>query len=148
MRKPLFRQIAIVAALGSAIALSTTPTLAAITSRADSLANPRGWSAIAGMDVQSVIDLAQNLPLSSEATEDQPYCTQSGQMARALKDDFDEVLVAHGAQDTSLWGSQEMGTWTLTLNRADRTSCVIASGVGYSKHANPMQFYHQAGLKG
>lgn len=148
MRKSPFHQRVIVAVLGTVIALTGTQSFSAITSRADNMANPRGWSAVAGMDVQSVIDLAQKLPLSSDTNEDQPYCAQSGQLARALHDDFDEVLIAHGAQGTSLWGSQAMGTWTLTLNRADRTSCVVASGVGFTKHANPMQFYHQAGLKG
>ena len=142
------RRLAIASACGAAIALTGAPTLAAITSRSDNLANPRGWSAVAGMDVQAVIDLAGRLPTITENEPDEPYCAPSGDLAEILREDFDEVLVAHGTQETSLWGSQAMGTWTLTLNRQDETSCVVASGIGFSPNANPMRFYHQAGMKG
>lgn len=148
MRKFSLGRLAIAAAFVSATALTGTSSFAAITSKADNQANPRGWSAIAGMDTRQVLEIARNLPLSQETQDDQPYCDRAPEMARTLQQDFDEKLVAHGNDDTSLWGSTLMGTWTLVLNRPDRTSCVIASGIGYSAHTSPMLYYHQAGLKG
>ncbi|MFC6710955.1 hypothetical protein [Paracoccus cavernae] len=142
------RRLAIASACATAIALSGGPTLAAITSRSDNLANPRGWSAVSGMDVQAVIDLAHRLPSVTSNEPDEPFCAPTGDLTDILHQDFDETLVSHGTQETSLWGSRAMGTWTLTLNRPDQTSCVVASGIGYSPNTNPMRFYHQAGMKG
>lgn len=142
------RRLVIASAFGAAIALTGDPTEAAISTRSDNLANPRGWSAVAGMDVRAVIDLAHRLPTVTSNEPDEPFCAPEGDLAEILQQDFDEVPVAHGSQETTLWGSQETGTWTLTLSRRDSTSCVVASGIGFSRDANPMRFYHQAGMKG
>ncbi|AGT11297.1 hypothetical protein [Paracoccus aminophilus] len=147
MRKHSLGRTAVAAAFATAIALTGMPTFAAITSKAENEANPRGWSAIAGLDTRQVMEIARTLPLSRDAKVDQPYCDHAPALARTLKQEFDEKLVAQGTDGTTLWGSNVMGTWTLVLNRSDRTSCVVASGIGYSEHSSPELYYHQAGLK-
>ena len=121
---------------------------AAITSHDDNQANPRGWSAVAGMETSAVIELARTLPLSRDARADQPWCDQSDQLAQTLSHDFAEEKVATGAKGTQLWGSALMGTWTMVLDRGDATSCIVASGIGYRDGASPRQFFTQAGLGG
>ncbi len=138
-------RIATLAAMTLALAL---PAMAAVTSRADNLAHPRGWSAMEGMTPGAVARMAQTLPLSAQATGDQPWCDHQTAMAQALADEFGERKVATGAQGIALWGSDRMGTWTMVLERADATSCVIASGVGYSDRTSPQVFFGTSGLNG
>ena len=64
----------------------------------------------------------------------------------ALKTEFDENLVTRRADGTQLWGSDLMGTWTVLLERADNTNCVIASGIGYQDGVDPGAFYAKVGL--
>lgn len=129
-------------------ALSAAPTLAKITTRDENLANPRGWPAVAGMDVNSVLEMAKTAPVADQAGPSQPYCDQDAKVHQTLQQDFGEELVSGGANDTQLWGSTVMGTWTVVLKREDATSCVIASGVGYADGANPRVFFVSAGLNG
>ncbi len=145
MKMPQMTRIVPAALLALALAL---PAAAAVTSRADSQENPHSWSAIAGMAPQAVAELAQTLPLSDAATGDQPWCDRRAEVAQTLTHDFGEEKVATGAQGVALWGSDLMGTWTMVLDRADATSCVIASGIGYSDTTSPQVFFTQAGLSG
>lgn len=147
MKMPQMTRIA-PALLALALALPGAPAMAAITAHRDNLAEPRGWSAIAGMDPRAVAELAQTLPLSEDATGDQPWCDRHAEVAQTLTHDFGEEKVAAGAQGLVLWGSDLMGTWTMVLERADATSCVIASGIGYSDAASPQEFFVKAGLNG
>ena len=131
------------------LALSlATPALAVTQSREDNLANPRGWSAVAGMDPREVRELARTLPLSQNAVGDQPWCDRKAEVESTLAHDFGEEKVAAGHEGTTLWGSALMGTWTMVYERGDATSCVIASGVGFSDGANPGLFFAKAGLNG
>ena len=131
------------------LALSlATPALAVTQSREDNLANPRGWSAVAGMDPREVRELARTLPLSQNAVGDQPWCDRKAEVESTLAHDFGEEKVAVGHEGTTLWGSALMGTWTMVYERGDATSCVIASGVGFSDGANPGLFFAKAGLNG
>ncbi|CAM3153947.1 hypothetical protein SAMN04488021_10557 [Paracoccus aminovorans] len=130
-----------------ALALAA-PALAATQSREENLANPRGWSAVAGMDPREVREMARTLPLSANAGGDQPWCDRKAEIESTLRHDFDEQKVATGEEGTALWGSALMGTWTMVLERPDATSCVIASGIGFSEGANPRVFFTRAGLNG
>lgn len=148
MTMPKFIRIAPVAAVALALVAASGPASGAVTSRADNAsAAPttatglRGWSAIAGQSPDAVIEIARTLPLSQEATGDQPWCAQSAEIARTLSHDFDERKVATDANGTALWGSGLTGTWTMVLERANSTSCVIASGIGYSDAAAPGAFF-------
>ena len=110
---------------------------------------PRAWSAIAGSDTASVIEMAAALPAGAMGEADAPYCDADPQIARTLAHDFGESLIDGSSFDgkqAQLWASPVMGTWTLVLARADATSCIVASGIGFSDAANPDVFYAQAGL--
>lgn len=148
MNMPKFHRIAPAVLLALGMVAAGSAATGAITSRDDNQANPRGWSAIAGMDARAVVELARDLPLSAATTADQPWCDHSDQVAQTLTHDFGEEKVATGVKGTELWGSAVMGTWTMVLDRGDATSCVVASGIGYSDQASPRQFFTQAGLNG
>lgn len=126
----------------------TAPAMATTLSREQTLANPRGWSAVAGMDPREVREMARTLPLSQNAVGDQPWCDHKAQLESTLSHDFGEEKVAAGHEGTVLWGSALMGTWTVVYERPDATSCVIASGVGFSDGANPGLFLTKVGLNG
>ena len=145
MKMPQMTRIAPAALLALALAL---PASAAITSREDNLAAPRGWSAMAGMDPHAVAEMARSLPLSDQAADDQPWCDHRAEVERTLTHDFGEEKIATAARGMVLWGSELMGTWTMVLDRADATSCVIASGIGFRDGANPGTFLSRAGLNG
>ncbi len=136
--------------LSATLALAlATPALAATQSREENLAHPQGWSAVAGMEPRAVREMARTLPLSDVATDDQPWCGRNAEIESTLRHDFDEEKVATvAAEDTTLWGSDLMGTWTVVLERPDATSCVIASGIGFRDGANPGTFLSRAGLNG
>ncbi|SMO74598.1 hypothetical protein [Paracoccus laeviglucosivorans] len=135
------------AAMALIIALPATGALATITARSDN-PEPRGWSAVAGMDPRAVREMARTLPPSAEAVEDQPWCDMDAEVEASLKQDFDETKIATNGRDTALWGSDLMGTWTVVLERPDQTSCVIASGIGFSGAANPAAYLTKVGLNG
>lgn len=140
--------ISVAALLASLMLLSAASAQAAITSRQGNAANPRGWSAVAGMDVRSVREMARRLPLSDRSSSDQPWCGTDAEVETALRRDFREERIAIDAQDTALWGSERMGTWTMVLERPDATSCVIASGVGFSRSKSPATYFSKVGLGG
>lgn len=133
------------AAMAFVIALPATGALATITARADN-PEPRGWSAVSGMDPRAVREMARNLPVSMDASDERPWCDRNAQIEASLSQDFDEKKVATNGRDTALWGSDVMGTWTVVLERPDQTSCVIASGIGFSGGANPAAYFTKIGL--
>lgn len=152
MTKTLLTRLvpAVLALAVAAPALMTgaAPAMANTMSREQNLANPRGWSAVAGMDPREVREMARTLPLSDNAVGDQPWCDRKAEVESTLSHDFGEERVAAGHEGTALWGSALMGTWTVVLERPDATSCVIASGIGFSDGTNPGVFFTKAGLNG
>lgn len=137
-------------ALGT-LALVAMPAQSAIETREQLQAQPRAWSAMAGVDTASVMSMAGTFASGADAGANDPFCDADNVVAQTLSHDFGESLVDDakvGTADTQLWGSDVMGTWTLVMARGDQTSCIIASGVGYSDHANPDVFYASAGLTG
>lgn len=127
---------------------SLGPASAGLTSRAENAATPRGWSAVAGMEAREVREMARRLPASEEALPGQPWCGRAAEVATSLRHDFEEERVATNGRDTALWGSALMGTWTMVLERADGTSCVIASGIGFRDGAAPSAYFTRVGLNG
>lgn len=136
------------AALAILMVMPAAHALGAITSRSDEAAGPRGWSAVAGMDPRAVREMARGLPLSEQATGDQPWCGKDAEVEASLTHDFGETKVTTNARDTALWGSNVMGTWTVVLERPDATSCVIASGIGFEQDASPQAYFTNVGLNG
>lgn len=137
-----------IATLGLVVLASAAQASTGIATRAEHDAGPRGWSAIADMDPRQVRDMARSLPISDDATGDQPWCDSDASIEAALSHDFGEERVAAGAENTALWGSDIMGTWTMVLERSDATSCVIASGIGYDKDTSPRSYFINAGFSG
>lgn len=128
------------------IAAQAAPAGATITSRGENAANPRGWSAVQGMDPRAVRDMARDLPTSDQAAVDQPWCAPDAEIETSLRHDFEEERVASNGRDTALWGSALMGTWTVVLERPDATSCVIASGIGFRDGTSPDAYFTRVGL--
>jgi len=62
----------------------------------------------------------------------QALCAKRSVITERLESRFHETYQGAGLQSTTslveIWSSDETGTWTLLLSRADGTSCVIASG--------------------
>ena len=110
----------------------------------------QGWSAMAGLPVPDLLRQAQELPTSDMAVGDQPYCAADAEIEHTLDHDFSEALVdagGHQGMGTELWGSDQLGTWTLVAARTDGISCIIASGTGYSAQAEAETYYTVAGLE-
>ena len=135
-------RIARLAMVGSVTLLTAMPSLAATAS------NPiQGWSAMKDVDTATLLRDVQTMPVSAEATEDQPYCAADAEIAATLEHDFNELPVdTANADGTKLWGSEQMGTWTLVAARDDQTSCIIASGIGFDDQADTQAYYEVAGL--
>ncbi len=107
----------------------------------------QAWSAMAGVPVQTLLEQAQDMPTSDMAVGDQPYCAADAEIHQTLQHDFNEHPVdsRHHAH-TQLWGSAQLGTWTLVAPRDDQTSCIIASGIGFDTAQNVDVYYTTAGL--
>lgn len=107
----------------------------------------QGWSAMAGVPVQTLLEQAQDMPTSDMAVGDQPYCASDDEIHQTLQHDFEEQPVdrQHHAE-TELWGSDQLGTWTLVAPRDDQTSCIIASGIGFDTAQDVDVYYTTAGL--
>ncbi|MDO5621628.1 MAG: hypothetical protein Q4G24_09185 [Paracoccus sp. (in: a-proteobacteria)] len=125
-------------------ALPVSGAFAAIESAAWNNANPRGWSAVSGVDTRSVMESVRD---QTAVAADQPYCDVTKAVEDTLRHDFTESFVSAGADDTQLWGSEQMGTWTLVMNRGDGTACIVASGVGYQTETSPQRYFALAGLR-
>lgn len=130
----------------AASALSVTAAQSAVEPAPVAGTPVKGWTAVAGLSGPAVMELARTLPVATEADGDQPWCDQSDVVRSALASEFDESLVTRRADGTQLWGSDMMGTWTVVLDRADNTQCVIASGIGYQDGTDPATFYSKVGL--
>lgn len=136
-------RIARLAMVGSVTLLTAMPSLAA--TPADQPI--QGWSAMQGTDTATLLRDVQTMPVSEHATEDQPYCASDAEIAKTLEHDFNELPVhAEEADGTELWGSAQMGTWTLVAARGDKTSCIIASGIGFDGDSSVQVYYDVAGL--
>lgn len=59
-------------------------------------------------------------------------CTDRTELVERLSAKYGEVFTGGGLRDTTtifeVWMSEESGTWTMLLTRADGTACIMASG--------------------
>jgi hypothetical protein len=144
--EPMIRsanRIARLTMAGSVVLPTALPGLSAI--RSDQPI--QGWPAMEGADIATLLNQAQSLPTSDMAVGDQPYCAVNDEISSTLKHDFNEAPVDVSRRDgTELWGSDQMGTWTLVATRPDDTSCIIASGIGYDDRKAAEVYYTTAGL--
>ncbi|RJL04087.1 hypothetical protein D3P06_09500 [Paracoccus aestuarii] len=107
----------------------------------------QAWSAMEGVEPATLLQDIRDMPLSEVAIDDQPYCADDFEIAFTLSHDFgEEPIETAGAQGTELWGSDLLGTWTLVAPRDNETSCIIASGVGYSDDEGVDTYFTVAGL--
>ena len=139
------------ATIAAALALAVMVPVSAQSSidARTSASAPRAWSAVAGASTTSVIAMAADVAADGSAGAADPWCSTDREVSATLTHDFGETLIDDSrvaGADTQLWGSDVMGTWTLVLARPDATSCIVASGTGFTAAANPDVFYTQAGL--
>ena len=129
---------------GSVALLMAMPAYSAI--RSDQPV--QGWSAMEGIDTATLLQQAQDMPTSDMAVGDQPYCAADSEIHQTLTQDFSENRIdAQQHAGTELWGSDQMGTWTLVAPRKDNTSCIIASGIGFDEEKSVEVYYTTAGLQ-
>ena len=122
--------------------LSVTPALSASPNQP-----VQGWSAMQGIEPAALLEDIQTMPVSEMAVDDQPYCADDAAIAATLEQDFAEHPVDYdrGARHAAV-GSDQLGTWTLVATRADQTSCIIASGIGFSDDRSTQAYFQVAGL--
>ncbi|PZO67671.1 MAG: hypothetical protein DI498_01385 [Paracoccus denitrificans] len=130
--------LAVVAALG--ITLPVVGAQSSVQPRTDMhSAAPRAYSAIEGMSVRDVMAVARTLPTTT-IDPAQPWCDLTGAIDESLRIEFGEQRIASQG-GLVLYGSDEAGTFTLVMPRADKTSCVVGSGTGYRDASNPDRIY-------
>ena len=100
----------------------------------------------AGLDGLSVYDLVERAAPALDA----PRCEAQAQMASILARDFsehpvDRRVVGDGLH-VVLWGSTEMGTWTLVHDGDDGVTCVVSSGIGWTDPSMADQIFANAPL--
>lgn len=65
----------------------------------------------------------------------QTNCAARDTVVEKLASGYGEVFSGGGLQNSSsifeVWHSEEQGTWTILLTRADGTSCIMASGTNW-----------------
>lgn len=90
--------------------------------------------------------------IGADQSVDVPYCDHRPVLVKALADDFAEVPVAQtplgGQRRVELWASEVMGTWTAVYTRADGVSCVVSSGVNWTRSGDPAALLAREGLLG
>lgn len=129
---------------GSVALLTALPAIPATQSDPTADARP----ARSGMAATEGLDLAGDPPATDMVVGDRPYCADNKEIHGVLKADFNETPVDRQTHEGAhLWGSRQLGTWTLVAPRDDATSCIIASGIGYSSGRDVEDYYETAGLE-
>ncbi len=76
--------------------------------------------------------LAATLPSALHA---QTNCANRDVVVQKLSTGYGEAFAGGGLQNQSrvfeVWYSEEKGTWTILMTRADGTSCIMASGTNW-----------------
>ena len=83
--------------------------------------------------------LAVVLPSALNA---QATCATRATLIEKLETGYGEAFAGGGLQNSTsifeVWFSEEKGTWTILMTRADGTSCIMASGTNW-REALPSQ---------
>lgn len=107
----------------------------------------QGWSAHRDMAPVQLLERADDMPSGDMIASDAPFCASDAEIRATLRNDFNEAPIdSHGQEVAQLWGSQQMGTWTLVAERSDQTSCIIASGIGFDPERKAEVYFETAGL--
>ena len=65
----------------------------------------------------------------------QANCAERQVVVERLETGFGEIFAGGGLQTSSqiieIWASEERGTWTVLVTRADGVSCIMASGTDW-----------------
>lgn len=73
--------------------------------------------------------------LAPAALHAQSNCATRDTVVQKLESGYGEVFAGGGIQNASsifeVWFSEEKGTWTILMTRADGTSCIMASGTNW-----------------
>ncbi|MDJ1015942.1 MAG: hypothetical protein QNJ35_05470 [Paracoccaceae bacterium] len=76
--------------------------------------------------------LAVALPTALQA---QTNCASRDMVVEKLESRYGEYFAGGGLQNQTrifeVWFSEEKGTWTILMTRADGTSCIMASGTNW-----------------
>ncbi|WP_428672210.1 hypothetical protein [Roseibium sp.] len=76
--------------------------------------------------------LAVTLPTTLSA---QTVCADRGDLVNNLTNRYGEAFAGGGLQSeeqiVEVWFSEEKGTWTVLMTRADGKSCIMASGTNW-----------------
>lgn len=90
--------------------------------------------------------LAVTLPTALHA---QSNCASRDIVIEKLTENYGEALGGAGLQNASrmfeVWFSEEKGTWTILMTRADGMTCIMASGTNW-RDGEPT-FKQPAGIK-
>ena len=67
----------------------------------------------------------------------QANCAERDVVVDKLETGYGEEFAGGGLQSSSriieVWASEDRGTWTILMTRADGTSCIMASGTDWRK---------------
>lgn len=145
MKMPQIARIAPAALMTLALAM---PAAAAPALREDNLANPRGWSAMTGMTSGAVVERAGAHPAPVRRRRPRATCSwcdhNAGRRARSAM--ISARKDCRRQRRSGAVGVRADGHMDMVLERADATSCVIASGIGFSDRTSPQEFFVKAGL--
>ncbi|MDD9923103.1 MAG: hypothetical protein OXQ92_12615 [Boseongicola sp.] len=91
--------------------------------------------------------LAVTLPTATFA---QTNCADRSLVVEKLASGYGETFGGGGLQNSNrvfeVWISQEKGTWTILMTKADGTSCIMASGTNWRDGMPDLK--QPAGIKG
>lgn len=80
----------------------------------------------------SALVLAGLVPSALEA---QTNCAARDSVVQSLETSYGEIFAGGGVQNAQrifeVWFSEEKGTWTILMTRADGKSCIMASGTNW-----------------
>jgi len=90
--------------------------------------------------------LAAIMPTAVSA---QTNCAERTSVVEKLEASYGEVFAGGGLQNANhvfeVWFSEDKGTWTILMTRADGVSCIMASGTNWREA--PLGLKRPAGIK-
>ena len=89
----------------------------------------QAWPAMAGVDTATLLEQAQDLPVSDMAVGDQPYCAADAEIHQTLQQDFNETPVPGDGHAAIARIASTSGPGTLRpAPTSRRSSCASSSG--------------------
>lgn len=73
----------------------------------------------------------------------QTHCANRDQVIQRLETGYGEEFAGGGVQNAKrifeVWFSEEKGTWTILMTKADGTTCIMASGTNWREGLTAMK---------